>query len=96
MLGGSGGRGGRLGRTIRADRHRRQRRLDLCRPDARLAGFVADTGLQAIHTGQGWFHGGSTLGATGAGLAHGMAEGEVTVGAGTVFDTGVALSLIHI
>ena len=60
-------------------------------PTRGLRAFVADTGLPAIHTGQGWFHGASTLGATGAGLAHGMAEGEVTVGAGTVFDTGVAI-----
>ncbi|TBN43707.1 DUF2793 domain-containing protein [Paracoccus subflavus] len=60
-------------------------------PTRGLRAFVADTGLQAIHTGQGWFHGGSTLGATGAGLAHGMADDEVTVGTGTVFDTRIAI-----
>lgn len=60
-------------------------------PTRGLRAFVADTGTQAIHDGRGWFHGGTTLGLGGSGLAHRMAEAEVTVAAGSVFDTGISI-----
>lgn len=60
-------------------------------PARGMRAFVADAGLHAIHDGQAWFLGASALGKTGAGLAQGMAEGEVTIGTGSVFDTGIAI-----
>lgn len=60
-------------------------------PARGMQAFVADNGLHAIHDGLSWFLGASALGNTGAGLAQGMAEGEVSVGSDTVVDTGIAI-----
>lgn len=60
-------------------------------PTRGLRAFVTDAGMQAIHDGQAWFHGGCTLGLTGAGLAHRMAEADVTINAGTVQETGLVI-----
>lgn len=56
-----------------------------------MRAFVADRGAEAIFDGQSWFIGAATFGVLGSGLAFGMAEGQVTVGAGAVFDTGVSI-----
>ncbi|WP_374299377.1 DUF2793 domain-containing protein [Paracoccus sp. (in: a-proteobacteria)] len=56
-----------------------------------MRAFVTDKGAEAVYDGQAWFGGAATLGLMGSGLAFGMTEGEVTVSAGTVFDTGIAI-----
>ncbi|MCZ0960828.1 DUF2793 domain-containing protein [Paracoccus benzoatiresistens] len=56
-----------------------------------MRAFVADRGAEAIFDGQSWFIGAATLGTMGSGLAFGMAEGEVNVGAGATFDTGITI-----
>ncbi|SNR58841.1 DUF2793 domain-containing protein [Paracoccus sediminis] len=60
-------------------------------PSRGMRAFVADRGAEAIFDGQAWFVGAATLGILGAGLAFGMSEAEVTVEAGTVFDTAIAI-----
>ncbi|MTD99670.1 DUF2793 domain-containing protein [Paracoccus sp. YIM 132242] len=60
-------------------------------PSRGMRAFVADRGAEATFDGQSWFIGAATLGVQGSGLAFGLAEGEVTVGAGAVFDTGIAI-----
>lgn len=60
-------------------------------PSRGMRAFVADRGAEAIFDGQSWFIGAATFGALGSGLAFGMAEGEVTVGAGATFNTGVSI-----
>lgn len=61
------------------------------RPSRGMRAFVADRGTEAVFDGQAWFLGAATFGSMGAGLAFGMTEGEVTVRAGAVFDTGIAI-----
>lgn len=56
-----------------------------------MRAFVADRGVEAVFDGQGWFMGAATFGVMGSGLAFGMAEGEVTVGSGATFNTGVVI-----
>ena len=60
-------------------------------PSRGMRAFVADQGVEAVFDGQGWFMGAATFGAMGSGLAFGMAEGEVTVGSGASFNTGIAI-----
>lgn len=60
-------------------------------PTRGMRAFILDHGAEAIFDGQSWFSGATTLGVLGSGLAFGMAEAEVTVGAGAVFDTGVSI-----
>lgn len=60
-------------------------------PSRGMRVFVADRGVQAIFDGQGWFMGATSFGALGSGMAFGMAEGEVTVGSGASFNTGIAI-----
>lgn len=60
-------------------------------PSRGMRAFVADRGTEAIFDGKAWFGGATTLGPKGSGMAFGMAEGEVTVTPGAVFDTGIAI-----
>lgn len=60
-------------------------------PSAGMRAFVADQGSQAIHDGTSWIAGALTMGQLGAGIVAGMAEANVTIAAGTSFDTGVAI-----
>ncbi|WEF23480.1 DUF2793 domain-containing protein [Paracoccus sp. S3-43] len=60
-------------------------------PSRGMRAFVADRGVEAVFDGQAWFMGAATFGSMGSGLAFGMAQGEVTVGTGTSFDTGIAI-----
>ncbi|PHQ70694.1 MAG: hypothetical protein COB97_04210 [Paracoccus sp.] len=56
-----------------------------------MRAFIADHGICAIHDGTRWVEGALTLGQTGAGLLTGIAEAEVSVSAGAVFDTGLTI-----
>lgn len=60
-------------------------------PSRGMRAFVADRGVEAVFDGQGWFMGAATFGAMGSGLAFGMAEGDVSVGSGTSFNTGITI-----
>ena len=60
-------------------------------PSRGMRAFVADKGAEAIYDGKTWFVGAATLGPNGSGLAFSMAEGEVTVGAGAVFDSRISI-----
>lgn len=60
-------------------------------PSRGMRAFVADRGAESIFDGQTWFIGAATFGAMGSGLAFGMAEREVTVGAGATFATGATI-----
>lgn len=58
---------------------------------AGMQAFIVDRGTDAVHDGAGWVHGAVTLGTLGSALTAGIAEAEVTVTAGSSFDTGVAI-----
>ncbi|WP_410217861.1 DUF2793 domain-containing protein [Paracoccus sp. (in: a-proteobacteria)] len=58
-------------------------------PSTGMRAFVADRGAEAVHDGTVWVIGALTLGQTGSGLVAGMAEGEVTLTAGSSVVTGV-------
>ncbi|MBU3031303.1 DUF2793 domain-containing protein [Paracoccus marinaquae] len=60
-------------------------------PGAGMRAFIADQGVGAVHDGSGWVAGALSLGAMGSAMMAGFAEGEVTVGAGASFDTGIAI-----
>lgn len=60
-------------------------------PQAGMRAFVLDSGRTAIHDGENWVLGALTLGLQGAGMVAGMVEAEVSVAAGSGFDTGVAI-----
>lgn len=60
-------------------------------PGAGMRAFIADQGIGAIHDGSGWVPGAVTLGTLGSAMMAGVTEGEVTVGAGASFDTGIAI-----
>lgn len=60
-------------------------------PAIGMRAFVADEGVGAIHDGSGWVSGGISVGILGSAMMTGMAEAEVTVTAGSTFDTGVTI-----
>lgn len=56
-----------------------------------MRGFVADRNANALYDGSAWVVGAVTLGVQGSGMLAGMVEKEVTVSAGSTFDTGVTI-----
>lgn len=60
-------------------------------PSRGMRAFIVDRGAEAVFDGESWFVGAATMGVMGSGMAFGMAEGQVTVGAGAVFDTNVII-----
>lgn len=51
-------------------------------PRAGMRAFIRDRGAEAVHDGDDWAIGALTLGASGAGLIAGMAEGDVVIDPG--------------
>ena len=60
-------------------------------PRAGMRAFVRDRGAEAVHDGQGWAVGALTMGRSGAGLVAGIAEGDVTLGAGPTVISSVVI-----
>lgn len=54
-----------------------------------MRAFIRDRGMTAIHDGISWMAGAMTMSASGTGMLAGMAEGEVTLAAGSTTVTNV-------